>query len=123
MEFFVVHYAPDLQGRMNVGVVLFERVGGNITFAKARFTRNMQRILAWDSDADIAILRSLFQDIERTLDNPSDRERVLSMMQDTFSNVFQLSEVKGIVALGEPEAELDRLASVYLPAEADPQSI
>jgi len=117
MEFVLVRYAPDLQGCINVGVVLFERAGDTLNFAQARFTKNMQRILTWDPDADIEVLQSLFFHIENKIENASETERMLELVRSEFSNAIQLSDAKGIVVSGNPEDELLILASIYLPPE------
>lgn len=117
MEFLVARYAPDLTGRINVGIVLFERTTDGFSFAKARFTRNLRRISTFDEDADIDVLQSIFDDIERDVNSSPERIASLLEMQATLSNGIQFSDPKGTMVLGDPESEVDRLVSLYLPPE------
>jgi Protein of unknown function (DUF3037) len=113
MEFVILRYAP-MHGHMNVGVVLFERAGDHVSFAKARFIEDMQRVSTFDPDADLNVLRSTFRDIEREINDPTGTVGILQLMQDSFSNLLQVTDSKGVLISGDPMAEFDTLASMHL---------
>jgi len=113
MEFLVVRYAL-MDGQIPVGVVLFEIVRDRIFFAKARFIEDMQKVLDFDPDADLAVLRSIFRDIESKVNDPAETMEVLGQMQGSFSNLLQVSDNQAVLVAGDPVAELDLLASMYL---------
>lgn len=115
MEFLIARYAPDLTGEINVGIVLLERTSDGFSFAKAQFIRNLQRLSAFDDDADVEVLRSIFDGIERDVNSSPEGIAVLLEMRAGLSNAIQFSDPKGIVVSGDPESELDRLVSLYLP--------
>jgi hypothetical protein len=117
-EFLLVQYVPDIaaSARLNVGVVLFERTGDRLNFATARFVKNLHRLVAFHADADIALLGSTFRDIEERLEKPDERDEVLRMLLENFSNMLQVSGPKTISVVGNPTSEADRLTSVYLPS-------
>jgi hypothetical protein len=116
MEYFLLRYSPEVTGsaEINVGVVLFERVGKELRFAKARFTEDMERILKFDEDADIEMLAAIFRDIETRLSRPAEAEETLGMIQDTFSNTIVVSDSKGVLVSDEPESALESLAAIYI---------
>lgn len=120
MEFLILRYAP-IQRQINVGVVLFEVVRDRIAFAKARFIDDMQRVLDFDPDADLAVLHSIFRDIESSVNDPAGAMEVLHLMQDSFSNLLQVSDNEAVLVAGDPVAELDKLASLYLAPVASNQ--
>lgn len=116
MEFLVVRYAPGIVCEVQVplGVILFERAGDCVSYAKARFVQDMQRVLDLDPDADVDTLSFFFRDVESRLDRPEERATVLDMMHDTFSNMIQVSDSKAVLVRGDPQSEVDNLASLYL---------
>jgi hypothetical protein len=120
MELFVLEYAAGIgaSSKINVGVVIFERTGTQVPFAKARFVHDGRLIQRVDPDADIDVLASLFRDIEHRLDRPDCRQEMLRLIQDSFSNLLQVSEARPILVADDPSEEIDRLASLYLFPEA-----
>lgn len=116
IEFSLVQYVPDIvNGRcINIGVVVLERRDGRVLSADARFNCEEERILAFDSDADVDLLQALCKDIEEKLQDPQERESFLRTLEESFSDSLQLSERKAI-ATADPAAELDTLARLYLP--------
>jgi hypothetical protein len=116
MEYFLLRYSPQATGsaEINVGVVLFEKVGEELRFARAHFIENMERILKIDADADIEMLNAMFRDIETRLSRLAEAEETLAMMQETFSNTIRVSDSKGILTSDEPESALESLAAIYI---------
>jgi Protein of unknown function (DUF3037) len=117
LEFFVLRYMPDaVKGEfVNIGLVMFESVSsanGN-HFSDVRFTRDWRRVRCLDPWVDVEMLMALERDIRGRLVDQQDREALLKMMEDSFSNAVQLSPIKSYVA-EDPAREMEALASTYL---------
>jgi hypothetical protein len=117
LEFFLLRYVPDAikSEFVNIGVVMVEGgalVGG---FADVRFTRDWHRLLLLDPQADVDLLEALERDIRKRLASREDREILLRQMEDSFSNVIQLSPTQRCLA-EDPVAEIEAVASIYLEA-------
>jgi hypothetical protein len=110
-EFFLLRYVPDAvkDEFVNIGVVLVEAGG----FAGVRFTRDWLRVRCLDPAADIETLEALEAEIRQRLADGQDRERLLHLLQDSFSNMVQLSPSKACLA-ESAEAEIGKLAEMYL---------
>ena len=112
-EFFLLRYVPDAvkDEFVNVGVVLRSADGD---FADARFTREFSRVRCLDPTADIEVLEALEEEVRQQLQAGSaEREKIWRRLEDSFSNLVQLSPVKGCLA-ESPQAELELLARTYL---------
>lgn len=109
-EFFLLRYVPDPVKNefVNVGVAL---LGENS--ADLRFTTDWSRVKCMDPDADIEMLEAIEQSLRGALQKADWREAVLKRVNDSFSNMVQLSETKGLLT-GDPVKELDELARMYL---------
>jgi hypothetical protein len=122
LEFFLLRYVPDAvkDEFVNIGVVMVE-AGANGThsngggFAEVRFTRDWRRVRCLDPQADVEMLAALERDIRGQLATTHDREVLLRRLQDSFSNVIQISTAKGLLA-DDPVAEIEAMASMYLDA-------
>lgn len=111
-RFFVLRYAPDAVKNefINVGLVLLPAAGG----AQVRFTRDWQRVLCLDPDADVEMLQALENDLRNQLrEMNGDRDLILRRIQDSFSNAIQPSEFQACLA-SSVVAEADELARLYL---------
>lgn len=113
-EFFLVRYVPDAVKNefVNIGVVLREaaRPGG----AVVRFTRDWSRVRCMDSEADTALLESLESEVaERLRLGDADFKPVMQVMEDSFSNAVQLSEMKSSLA-ENVSAEMEQLMTMYV---------
>jgi hypothetical protein len=120
LDFFVLRYVPDAvkDEFVNIGVVMVEqRTHGastsNDSFADVRFTRDWRRVLCLDPQADVEMLGALERDIRGQLATAQDRGVLLRRLEDSFSNVIQLSPAKGCVA-EDPAREIEMMASMYL---------
>jgi Protein of unknown function (DUF3037) len=60
-------------------------------FCEARFIVDWERLQSFNDDADIELLRAMASDIEKQWRNPDSRERLLQLMDDSFSNAIRLS--------------------------------
>ncbi len=97
-EFFLVRYVPDPVKNefVNIGVLLREASGIGDASAVVRFTRDWGRVRCIDPDADIAMLELLEGEIRQRLGNGGAGIRpIVSVLQDSFSNIVQLTAAKG----------------------------
>lgn len=116
LEFFLLRYVPDAvkDEFVNIGLVMVE-AGADGGFAEVRFTRDWRRVRCLDSQADVETLAALEREIRVQLATTRDREVLLRRLEDSFSNVIQLSPVKGCLA-EDPVREIEAMASMYLEA-------
>jgi hypothetical protein len=114
LEFFLLRYVPDAvkDEFVNIGLVMVEAGGGG-GFAEVRFARDWRRVRCLDPQADLEMLGAMEREIRGQLVQVQDREALLKRLQDSFSNVIQLSAAKGCVAQ-DPVAEIDAMARLYL---------
>jgi hypothetical protein len=114
LEFFLLRYVPDAVKNefVNIGVVMLEPAANGAGFADVRFTRNWRRVRCLDPQADVEMLEALERDIRGQLRETRDREALLRKLEDSFSNVIQLSARKGCLA-EDPAKEMETLASLY----------
>jgi len=115
LEFFLLRYVPDAvkDEFVNIGLVMVEAGSGG--FAEVRFTRDWRRVRCLDPQADVEMLAALEGDVRRQLTTTQDFALLLRRLEDSFSNVIQLSPVKGCLA-EDPVAEIEAMASMYLEA-------
>jgi hypothetical protein len=114
LEFFVLRYVLDAvkDEAINVGIVMFES-GKDGEFADVRFMKDWRRLLRSDPQADIEMLEALERDLRSRLSAAEGREALLRRVDDSFSNLIQVSPTKACLAL-DPVKEIEILASLYL---------
>jgi len=113
-EFFLIRYVPDaVKGEYtNIGVLL--REAGREESTRVRFTRDWSRVRSMDADADIGLLEAMEGEIEMRLRlGAADNKPIFGLMQDTFSNSIQMTEVRACLAETLP-AEMDLLMQLYV---------
>jgi hypothetical protein len=117
LEFFLLRYVPDAvkDEFVNIGLVVVEASGNGGGFAEVRFTRDWRRVRCLDPQADVEMLAALEREIRGQLAETRDREGLLRRLEDSFSNVIQLSPAKGCLA-EDPAREIEAMASMYLEA-------
>ena len=117
LEFFLLRYVPDAvkDEFVNVGVVMVEAGANGAGFADVRFTRDWRRVRCLDPRADLEMLAALEREIRGELATTHDCDVLLRRLEDSFSNVIQLSQAKGCLA-EDPVAEIEAMASMYLEA-------
>jgi Protein of unknown function (DUF3037) len=110
-EFFLLRYVPNaVQDEfVSVGVVMLEP-GGD--FADVRFTRDWRRLRCLDSQADIEMLQALENDMKRELRESPTRDALLRRLNDSCSNLIQLSATRACVT-EDPAEEIETLARLY----------
>lgn len=116
-EFFLLRYVPEAvkDEFVNIGLVMNEAEGNGLGFAGVRFTRDWSRVQCLDPQADIGALEALGHDIKGQFSQLQDRAVLLRRLEDSFSNLIQLSPSKGCLA-ENPELEIEIMASMYLEA-------
>ena len=110
-EFFLVRYVPDPVKNefVNIGVLL--REAGQPESAVVRFTKDWSRVRCVDPDADTAMLEALEAEVRRRL--LEDGQPVLKALEDSFSNLLQITPPKACLAESMP-AELEQLMALYV---------
>lgn len=110
LEFFLLRYVPDPVKNefVNVGVALLGKDS-----AELRFTADWSRVKCMDPDADTEILEAIEQSLRAELQQVDSRDALLKRIRESFSNIVQLSETKGVLA-ENAKAEIDELARMYL---------
>ena len=114
LEFFLLRYVPDAvkEEFVNIGLVMVEPdVSGG--FADVRLAKDWRRLRCIDPEADLEVLEALDREIRGQLPAIPDREVLLRRLQDSFSNLIQISPVRACLS-EEPALEMNSLAKVYL---------
>jgi SOS regulatory protein LexA len=108
-------YVPNvLSGEfLNVGLMMCDSMLSDQGFADLRFRQDWSRILQFDPDADVELLAAVCSDISTTLQSTSDRALLKHKLENSLSNVIQMSD-RWTVRAEDPAREMDRLADVYL---------
>jgi DUF3037 family protein len=115
LEFFLLRYVPDtVKGEfVNIGVIAKE-IGANAAgFVDVRFTQDWRRVRCLDPHVDMDALNAFEQEIRAQLADGNERETLLHRLQDSFSNVLQLSAPQACLT-ENPAKELETLATIYL---------
>ncbi len=117
-EFFLIRYVPEaVKGEfVNIGVLLREADAGAAARTQIRFTRDWGRVRCIHADADTAMLESLEGELSNRLAqgvNPQDPKSVLEVLEDSFSNLLQVTEARGTLA-ENMAAEMDQLLRLYV---------
>ena len=111
-EFFLLRYVPDAVRNefVNVGVVLTGPGG----FAGFRMTRDWSRVRCMDPAADTEMLEAIETELRTRLAADGEaRAAILKKVDDSFSNLLQVSETKACLT-ADPQAELELLSQMYL---------
>jgi hypothetical protein len=112
-SFFLVRYVPDLvrDECVNIGLFLYspeERYLGCL------FTDDLRRIKRFHPQADLEFLRELQEDFAQQIDeHESDLEGYLREMQESFSNLIQVTPPRTCF-LADPQAALPRMFERYV---------
>jgi hypothetical protein len=110
---YLLRYAPDAaKGEsVNIGLALVSEDGG---FAQIRFTHDWRRVRCLDPAADTDYLEAIESEVRARLDEGgADRERILHVLRDSFSNAVEVAPVKACLTVS-PDQEIGKLAELYL---------
>ncbi|HEY3973756.1 MAG TPA: DUF3037 domain-containing protein [Candidatus Sulfotelmatobacter sp.] len=115
LEFFLLRYVPDaVKGEfVNFGVLTFNDEPNGAAFADVRFARDWRRVRCMDPHADVEVLEALIREIRSEVGQIKDQATLLKKMEDSFSNVIQLSGPMQVLA-ELPAVEIETLASMYV---------
>ena len=115
LEFFLLRYVPDAvkEEFVNFGLAMIETPGTEGGFAEVRFARDWRRLLCLDPQADLEVLQAVANDILKRVVEVRNCEEVMKGLNDSFSNVIQVSEVRGCLT-DDPVKEIEELARYYL---------
>jgi len=113
IEYYLVRYIPAAlnDSLVNIGVLAVEPDVSK--FADAKFISDWSKVTALDPDADVEVLDALRREIQILWCDPNNRTGLLRMMEDSWSNMIQLSDARSCVT-EDPAREVERLASLYL---------
>ena len=111
-EFFLLRYVPDAVRNefVNIGVLLVEADAG---FADIRLTKDWRRVRCLDSDVDVEMLEAIGREVGLRLADVTDRDLLMRKLEESLSNVVQLSASKGCLT-DDPRKELEELALLYV---------
>lgn len=113
-EFFLVRYVPDTVKNefINIGVVLREAARPETT--RVRFTRDWGRVRCVDPEADTEMLEALEYEVrERFSNGVVETASMMKALEDSFSNMLQITEPKACLADSIP-AEIEQLSRLYI---------
>jgi hypothetical protein len=115
LEFYLLRYVPNIvRGEfVNVGLIMMEADAEG--FAEVRFTQDWRAAERFDPQIDIEMLQATERHIRENVQDPGRRMPFLRKMEDSFSNLIQLSP-KSIYSTEEPAKEIEALASFYFKA-------
>ena len=111
-ELYVLRYVPNtVKGEfVNIGLMMWEADPAG--FADVHFVPDWKAAERLDPEIDIEMLQAMERYVRTQLRDSAGRTLLLRKMEDSFSNVIQLSP--RIVLLAEdPAKELEALASFY----------
>lgn len=113
-EFFLVRYVPDAVKNefVNIGVVL--REAGHPETTRVQFTRDWTRVRCVDPEADTGMLEALEYEVrERFSNGATETAAMMKALEDSFSNLLQVTEPKACLADSIP-AEIEQLSRMYI---------
>jgi hypothetical protein len=115
LEFFLLRYVPNAvrQEFVNIGVLMVEDGANGAVFADVRFAKDWRRVRCLDPQADVEVIDALLREIRTEVGEIRDRATLLKRMEDSFSNVIQLSAPMA-VATETPAIEIETVASMFV---------
>jgi len=115
VEFFLLRYVPHAvrQEFVNIGVLIVEGGSNGAVFADVRFAKDWRRVRCLDPQADVDVIDALLREIRAEVGEIRDRATLLKRMEDSFSNVIQLSAPMAVVT-ETPAEEIETVASMFV---------
>lgn len=114
-EFFLLRYVPHAvrQEFVNIGVLMVEAGASGSVFTDVRFAKDWRRVQRLDPQADVEVIEALLREIRAEVGEIKDPGMLLRRMEDSFSNVIQLSAPMQVMT-ATPAAEIETLASIFV---------
>ncbi|HEV3308667.1 MAG TPA: DUF3037 domain-containing protein [Candidatus Sulfotelmatobacter sp.] len=115
-EFFLLRYMPDVvKGEfVNFGVMALANGPNGFELIDVRFTKDWGRVLCLDPQADLEILSALEKEIRQEVGRTKDQVTLLKKMEDSFSNLVQISPVMPSLTGRTALAEIEDVARMFL---------
>jgi len=115
LEFFLLRYVPDaVKGEfVNIGVMVREAGRNAEGFRAVRITQDWGRVRCIDPEADLGVLQGIGTQMEEEVQAGQEWEAVVAKVEDSFSNVIQISPVKACLS-EDAERETAVLTKLYL---------
>src|SRR5208283_174352 len=115
VEFFLLRYVPHAvrQEFVNIGVLMVEGGANGAVFADVRLAKDWRRVRCLDPQADVDVLEALLREIRAEVGEIRDRAMLLKRMEDSFSNLIQLSAPMTVVT-ETPAEEIETVASMFV---------
>src|SRR5438067_1635702 len=100
LAYHVVRYTPNLvrDEWVNIGVLLFDPSSGRMVRRLMEEPGELARVRRLHPTADEALLRRLPEEFASQLGDPGRAQASLARLEQTLSNVVQLSPQKGLLA-------------------------
>ncbi|MFI5072669.1 MAG: DUF3037 domain-containing protein [Terriglobales bacterium] len=119
LELFLLRYVPVAvrEEFINIGLILLEadRTG----FAEVRFAPDWRAAERIDPQVDTEMSEAIVRLARRQFQHPDTRAVFLKRMEDSFSNLIQLSPMRACLA-EDPAKEIEALSSFYFKAIHQP---
>jgi len=116
LEFFLLRYVPDaVKGEfVNFGLLALENGANGAALVDVRFTKDWRRVQCLDPQADLDVLEALQREIRQEIGQTRDRAALLQRMEDSFSNVIQVSPVMPALTAKMASVEIEDVARMFL---------
>ena len=116
LEFFLLRYVPDaVKGEfVNFGLLALENRPEGASLVDVRFTKDWHRVQCLDPQVDLDVLEALQREIRQEIGQTRDRAALLRRMEDSFSNLIQVSQVMPALTAKMAAAEVEDVARMFL---------
>lgn len=115
LEYFVLDYAPHPLRDQTVNIAIAAFAVGEEDFGEVRFLGNWLPVLKLDPQADVEALDSFAKEVTLHFQTRQNRDRIVQLMKDSFSNVIQISTIRHCTS-SDPLALVEDLTKEYLSA-------
>jgi len=116
LEFFLLRYVPDaVKGEfVNFGVLALENGPNGAELIDVRIMKDWGRLLCLDPQADLDVLSALEKEIRQEVGRTKDQVTLFKKMEDSFSNLVQISPVMPALTERTAIAEIEDVARMFL---------
>jgi hypothetical protein len=116
LEFFLLRYVPDaVKGEfVNFGMIVLDNGPNGAELIDVRFMKDWGRVLCLDPLADLDVLRALEKEIRQEIGKAKDEVTLLKKMEDSFSNMVQISPVMPSLTERTAMSEIQDVARMFL---------
>jgi Protein of unknown function (DUF3037) len=116
LEFFLLRYVPDaVKGEfVNFGVMALDQGPNGAELIDVRFMKDWGRVLCLDPQADLDVLFALEKEIRQEIGRTKDQLTLLKKMEDSFSNLVQVSPVMPSLTARTAVSEIEDVARMFL---------